>query len=251
MKRWKRFAHSLIASLLSVLLCANATSQEQKTAPPASESQPIKPPEHPVNEQQLRTYYKVCHIPSLSRQLTHEKMEVQRKQLPEWYLQSVWDEIEDAIDNIDLPKVALPVYQKYLSEDDAKWLISLTATPQGQKLVQSILEKDTQAQHAGTAPEQAREQTLADLSRNEGEEVDRIFSGMSLRDKQDLESHSAHLEQLQPVLAQMRKEASQATMDKQLELSKAIVAKHESELVEAKRSYDASHHQAPSSKTPQ
>jgi hypothetical protein len=251
MKLWKSFARFLIASLSCVLLCANATSQEQKAAPPASELQTIKPPEHPVTKEQLRTYCDVCHIPSFSRQLTHEKMEVQRKQLPEWYLQSVWDEIEDAIDNIDLPKVALLVYQKYLSEDDAELLIRLTATPQGQKLVQSVLAKDTRAQHAGTAPEQAREQALSDLARNEGEEVERIFSGMSPKDGRDLESNSVHLEQLQPVLVQMRKEASQATLNEQSQLSKSIVARHQSELVEAKRSFDASHPKAPSSQTPQ
>jgi DNA-binding MarR family transcriptional regulator len=251
MKFWKRFARFFIASLPCILLCANANSQEQKAPPPASELQTIKPPEHPVTEKQLSTYYDVSHIPSFSHQLTHEKMEVQRKQLPEWYLQSVWDEIEDAIDNIDLPKVALPVYQKYLSEDDAELLIRLTATPQGQKLVQSVLAKDARAQHAGTAPELAREQALADLARNEGEEVERIFSGMSPKDRRDLESNSVRLEQLKPVLVQMRNEASQATLNEQSRLSKAIVTKHQSELVEAKRSYDASHPKAPSSQTPQ
>jgi len=234
-----------------VLLGAAATSQDQKPSHQASEPQAIQPPEHPITEEQLRTYYNVCHIPSLSRQLTHEKMEAQRKQLPDWYPRSVWDEIEEAIDNIDLPKIALPVYQKYVSEDDAEWLIRFTATPQGQKLLQSILTKDTQAQHAGEAPLSARELALAKLARNEGEEVERIVSGMSPKDLRDLESRSAHLRQMQPVLAQMRKETGQATMDKQVELMKAIVAKYQPELAQAKHSYEANHPSAPNSKTPQ
>jgi hypothetical protein len=251
MKHLKVFAHFSIAVPLSFLLCASATAQEQKVPRPASEPQAIQPPEHPISEEQLRTYYNVCHIPSLSRELTHEKMEAQRKQLQAWYPQSVWDEIEDAIDNIDLPKVALPVYQKYVSEDDAKWLIKFMATPQGQRLLQSVLMKDAQAQQAGEAPIPARDQAIASLMRNEGEEVERVVSSMSSKDLRDLESRSAHLQQMQPVLAQMRKEAGQATMDTQVELMKAIVAKHQSELAEARHSYEASHPPASSSKTSQ
>jgi rubrerythrin len=96
----------------------------------------------------------------------------------------------------------------------------------------------------------ARDQAIASLERNEGEEVERIVSSMSRQDLRDLESSSAHLQQMQPVLAQMRKETGQATMDKQVELMKAIVAKHQSELAQAKHNYEASHPSAPSSKTP-
>jgi hypothetical protein len=240
-----------VASIVGLLLCVTATSQDQHATKTSSEPQAIEPPEHPITEEQLRMYYNVCHIPSLSRQLTHEKMEVQRKQLPEWYIQSVWDEIEDAVDNIDLPKVALPVYQKYVSEDDANFLIRFMATPQGQEMIQSVLTKDAQAQHAGTAPLQARGQSIAKLARNEGQEVERIVSGMSPKDLRDLESRSPHLQQMQPVLTQMRMETGQATMDEQVKLTKAIIAKHQSELAKAKRSYEASHASVPSSQASQ
>ena len=88
MKLPRRFARLLvaIAAITSILQNVAATSQDQKTTQASSEAQALTPPEHPITEEQLRTYYNVCHIPSLSRQLTHEKMEVQRKQLPEWYI---------------------------------------------------------------------------------------------------------------------------------------------------------------------
>jgi hypothetical protein len=79
---------------------------------------------------------------------------------PASYPQAGWDEVEDAIDNLDLPKVALPVYQKYLSESDAGLLIKLFAPPQGQKLAQSILTRDAQAQHAGARMQPEYSQTL-------------------------------------------------------------------------------------------
>jgi hypothetical protein len=252
MQHWKRLAYFSAAWLLALVPPrASAVPQEQKASEPASALLATKPPEHPITEGQLRTYFKVVHILSINRQLTHEKMEVQRKKLPEWYPQSVWDEIEDAIDNIDLAKVDLPVYQKYISQDDANGLTKFSATPQAQHMIQAILEKDVQKQHAGAPPLQARDQAIADLQRDEREELNRIVSSMSPEDSHYLESHYVHFQQMQPLLAQMQREAGQATRDKQTELMKAIVAKHQSELADAKRSYEASHPSAPNSNRPQ
>ncbi len=181
------------------------------------------------------------HIPSINRQLIHEKLESQRKQLPQWYPPSVWNEITNAIENIDMAEVALPVYQKYVSQDDAKFLIQFMATPQGQKLSQTILTKDTQSQVAGAAPELARDQTIRELERNEGAEVERVLSGLSPKELRNLESQSAHWQQMQPALKKMRTETGQAIIAKQTELARAISAAHQSDLAEAKRSYDASH----------
>jgi len=250
MKQRLGLAHLFVAAFLSLLLCTNATSQDQKVAQPASSKlRAIQPPEHPIIGEQLRTFFKVIHIPSFNRQLIHEKLELQRKQLPEWYPQSVWDEIADSIENIDMAEVALPVYQKYVSQDDANFLIRFMAT-QGQKLAQAVLTRDTQSQLAGTAPVQARDQTIAELARNEGAEVEHILSGMSPTELHSIESQSAHWQEMQPTLRQMRSETGQAILAKQAELSKGIVAKRQSELVDAKKHYEASHPSASNPKTP-
>jgi hypothetical protein len=252
MKRWKLCAHFLIAALLSFFLWANATSQDQKAVQPTpSELQATKPPEHPITEEQLRTFFKLIHFLSVNRPLIHEKVELQRKQLPEWYPQSVWDEIADAIDNIDYPKVALPVYQKYVSEDDASFFNRFMATPQGQKLARSLYAKETQAVQGGAAPLEAYEQALGKLARDEGAEVERILSGMSPKELLEIESQSARWQRMQPVMRQMRGELSQAIVAKQTDLARAVATKHQSELIEAKRNYEASQPPAPSSQSPQ
>lgn len=230
----RTFLRLLLGAFLLVLLAWTALAQEESKAA-------VRPPDHPITEEQLRTYFKVCHFESVSRQLTDEKLEQQRKQLPAWYPSAVWDEITAAIDGIDLPLVALPVYQKYLGEEDAKWLIRFFATPQGQKLVQVVLTKDVQAQHAGDAPLEAREKTLAALQQNEGDEVRRVMTGINPQDMRDMEKHAARMQQLQPVLGQIRQEFAQAVIDKQQELSKAIVSRHMAEMVEARTKYEAAH----------
>jgi hypothetical protein len=252
MKSRKGFAYFSIVALLSFFLRANATSQVQKAEEPASSGLPsTKTPEHPITEEQLRTFFKVTHLLSVNRQLIHEKLEVQRRQMPEWYPQSVWDEIADAVENVDLAAVALPAYQKCISEDDAKFVISFAATPQGQKLAQTFLAKQAEAQQAGMAPVKAYDQARAELARDEDAEVERILSGISPTELRDIESHSARWQQMQPALRQMRDEMSQAIKAKQVELTRAIAAKHRSELVEAKHRYEASQPSAPSSQTPQ
>ena len=141
-------------------------AQEPNVSATTSQELGSKPPDHPVTEDQLRTYFAVCHVSAVSRQLTHEKLESQRQQLPPWYPQSVWDEIEDAVDKIDMPMLALPIYRKYMSEADAKMLIELFASPQGQELARKFLEATVQAQHAGLTPMQARDRAAQNCSRN-------------------------------------------------------------------------------------
>lgn len=243
MKRWKVFTYALAASLLSIPLCSSATSQDQKPAQSASsELQTIKAPEDPITEEQLRTFLEVTDFLSVNRQLIHEKLAEQRKQMPQWYPESLWNEISDSIENIDcMVSLSLPVYQRYVSEDDARFFIRLMATPQGQKLSQSLLTKDANAQHAGSAPEKAYEQALAELARNEGAEVERIFSSMSPAELREIASQSGHWQEMQPVMRQMRVEVSQVVVARQTDIARSIALKHQSELAEAKRDYEASH----------
>ena len=202
-----------------------------------------KPPDHPVTEEQLRTYFAVCHVSAVSRQLTHEKLESQRHELPPWYPQSVWDEIEDAVDKIDMPMLALPIYRKYISEADAKMLIELFASPQGQELVRKFLEATVRAQHAGLTPMQARDRAAVMVSGEENDRVLNVYNTMTPEQRRGAElfSQSSDYRRIQLVLKRIATEFEQATIEKQTDLAKAIVLKHQAEMTEAKRRYDASH----------
>jgi hypothetical protein len=217
---------------------------QDANSPPAARKEPdAQPPEHPVTEEQLRTYFAVCHVSGVSRQLTHEHLEAQREQLPPWYPKNVWDEIEDAVDKIDLPAVALPIYQKYLSETDAKMLIELFASPQGQELVKKFLDLNVQAQHAGLTPMQARNEATAALAGPENDAVLAIYKKMTPEEKRGAElfSQSANFKRIQSILQRIAVEFEQATIEKQTDLAKAIAEKHQLEMTEAKRQYDLTH----------
>jgi hypothetical protein len=250
MKHWKGLTYCFIVSLLSVLLCGNAASQGQKAPSPPAEPPATAPPEHPITEEQLRTFFKVMHVFSSNRQLVNEELELQQKQLPEWYPEFIWDEIRHSIENIDLPALALPVYQKYLSEDDAKFLINFMSSPPAQEIVQALLARDTQAALGGKDPARGHDQAVMELFRSERAEIDLVLSSMSPKESRELASKAGHFEEMQPALRQMREEFGQTVIAKQAELAKAIAAGHRAELVDAKRSYEASHPETPKSQTP-
>src|SRR5690349_15103526 len=204
----------------------------QELKPPVSVPQEsvTKTPEHPVTEEQLRTYFAVCHVADISRQLTHEKLEAQRKQLPVWYPQSIWDEIEAAIDKMDMPLVTLPIYQKYLSEGDARMLIGLFATPKGQEAVRKFLAATVQAQHSGLTPMQARDKAMSMVS-GENAEVLRVYNRMTPEQRRGAElfAQSSDYKRIQLVLNQIAVEYEHATIDKQMDLAKTIALKHQTE----------------------
>ena len=216
-------------------------AQEPNVSAVTSQELDVKPPEHPVTEERLRTYFAVCHVYPVSRQLTHEKLEAQRQQLPPWYPQSVWDEIEDAIDKIDMPMLALPIYRKYMSETDAKMMIELFASPQGQELVRKFLEATVQAQHSGLTPMQARDRASAMVSREENDRVLKVYNNMTPEQRRGAElfSQSSDYQRIQLLLKRIAVEFEQATITKQTDLAKAIALKHQAEMTEAKKLYDA------------
>jgi len=253
MNRKRVIAYCLEAVLLVFSTATHAAGQKTEPSEPAPPPPEIKAPEHPITENQIRTFFNVCHVVSLNRRLTHEKMELQRKQLPEWYLQHVWDEIEDAVDNIDLPEVALPVYQKYISQDDAAWFIKFLVTPQGQELTRLYFAEVVKAQSAGVAPLDARQKALAELANQEAGEIARILASMSTKEIQDIQTHTAHLEEMKMkfLVGQMQKETAQAIIAKQMELANSIVARHQEEMAKAREKYEASHVPDASSKTHQ
>jgi uncharacterized protein YnzC (UPF0291/DUF896 family) len=198
-----------------------------------------QPPQYPITEDQVRTIFKVAHYESYNLPLLELKLEQQRKQLPPWYPQGVWDEIVRAIENVDVPKLALPVYQKYLSTEDASWLIRFTSLPQGQEIIKKAMSEEAALQTQGVDPLKAYDKTMQHLANEEGAEVARIANEMAASEEQELLTHGERFRQMQPLFAQMRQEYFELIKAKHVEIAKAVAAEHASELREAKRRYEA------------
>jgi len=103
--------------------------------------------------------------------------------------------------------------RKYMSESDAKMLIELFASPQGQELVRKFLAATVQAQHAGLTPMQARDRAAAMVSGEENDRVLKVYNGMTSEQRRGAElfSQSSDYRRIQLVLKQIAAEFEQAT----------------------------------------
>jgi len=207
----------------------------------AQPDQSAQPPLHPVTEDQIRTIFKVAHYESYNQPLLELKLEQQRKQLPPWYPPDVWEEIVRAIEELDVPRLAMPVYQKYLSAEDARWLIRFTSLPQMQEFVKKAMSEEVALQTQGIDPLKAYDETMQRMVKDESAEASRIADGMSASEKQELLTHGERFRVMQPLLAQMRKEYFELLTAKQTEVAKAVATEHVSEIREAKKKYETAH----------
>lgn len=143
----KRF----LLGVASAALCSALSFGQQSAAPaaapaisaPASAPAPasadaspaIAPPAHPITLVQVRELFRVAGTESFMKQMVHQGLAAQRARAPEYVPASVWEELETGFGNIDFAATLTPVYQKYLSEEDAAKAIDFYKTPQGQRFI--------------------------------------------------------------------------------------------------------------------
>lgn len=71
------------------------------------------------------------HFQSTMQTMLHENLEQQRARAP-FIPNDVWQDFETSFAKVDFSQVFLPVYQKYLSQDDAAQALKFYRTPAGQ-----------------------------------------------------------------------------------------------------------------------
>lgn len=76
-----------------------------------------------------------------------------------------------SVEDIDVVDIALPVYQKYFSEEDAQKIIRLFVTPQGQAMIKKVFDDSIQHESEGDSAMEARRKALAAQRDQEGAEV--------------------------------------------------------------------------------
>src|SRR5438046_10637842 len=122
-------------------------------------------------------------------------------------------------------------------------LSEFVASPQGEELARNVLEATVHAQQSGLTSMQARDRAAAMVSRAENNRVLKVYNGMTPEQRRGAElfSQSSDYRRIQLVLKQVAAEFEQATIEKQTDLAKAIALKHQAEMTEAKKLYDANH----------
>lgn len=213
-----------------------------QSAGQGTSSQPA-PPTHPVDEATLREYFEVCHFAVNNREALDKQFQSQQKQLPPWYPPIVWDELVKSVEDIDVVPIALPVYQKYWSEEAMRIAIRVFATPAGQAMVKKVFSDDMEHENSGDSALDARRKTLIDVESQEDAEAHKILNSMTPAESAEAEAfmRSPEWRRLNSLSAQIAQEYSTAYLAKQNEVARAVIAGHQAELQTAFQDYQSAH----------
>lgn len=225
------------AGLLAAVMSGSAV-QAMQDAPEA-----VQTPAHPVRLETLRTYFDEIHYGSWLRRIWAEGYVRQGKELPAWYPQAVWDAIVKGELSMDLAEVALPVYQKYMSEEAAQHAIKLFATDEGQKMAAQMFAKQEAARAAGESANDAYADALAQERTVENAKVHEMLATVTPADRREMATfmHSQDWLQIQTNATRISQELSEAQLAKQKEIMHAITEAHKDELIAARKAYQAQH----------
>jgi hypothetical protein len=106
-------------------------------------------PEHPITVAQVRELLELTGANQLRIQVMR-KMMVQIKQaFPPFIPKDVMDDMESSLEKIDTEPMAVRVYQRYFSTEDAAQLIAFYKTPTGQRVIRVLPIVTGELQDAG------------------------------------------------------------------------------------------------------
>lgn len=227
-----------IVFLLYLSALSFAAGTWAQNTPPAP-----APPAHPATEATMRRFLEVCHFVSANRAAMEKQFEIQHKTLPSWYPPGMWLDSVKAVEDIDVVSLAVPIYQRYWSEESAQNAIHLFVTPAGQAMLARVFGQETKVLEAGDTPAQARRKALEAQRANEDAEVHKMLDALTPQEKLSGEAFTrseewAKLQRLSSRIGQEFREIYQA---KQNEVMAAVAKEHEAELQKSVDVYRAAH----------
>jgi hypothetical protein len=117
------------ALLLFVFLTAGSAghAQDAVTVPPA----------HPATVEQVRKLLSLSHATERVVATISGQIEIRKKQGPNIFPDAFWSDFQVEFAKTDWVSIAVPVYQRYFSEEEANAVIAFYSTPVGQKVLDS------------------------------------------------------------------------------------------------------------------
>lgn len=212
-------------------------------APATPAATTVVPPEHPATVATLRRYFEVCHFAVRNRQALEAQFAVQQKTLPAWYPADLWSETVEAVRNVDVVEVAIPVYQKYYSEDATQNAIRLFVTPQGQAMVNKVYEKTIEQVSAGDSVTEARKKVLAEERATEDADIRQMFKSMTPEQERETATfvQTAEWKHMNAISDQVFQDFIATYLARQKEAMRAVALQHQTELRQALQDYKAAH----------
>jgi hypothetical protein len=129
----------LVMTSCVIFLAAGAFAQQPTpSAAPTSDTAVAAPPAHPVTVEQVRRMMTISHSADYMLK-SMNAMIVQQKTTMPFLPAGFWTDFETEMLKVDWVTIATPVYQKYLSQEDAEKIIAFYSTEAGQRALDSSM----------------------------------------------------------------------------------------------------------------
>ncbi|MGA3010387.1 MAG: hypothetical protein ABSD72_09010 [Terracidiphilus sp.] len=229
---------AVLLCLLAALPLATANNQVAfaQTKDIASETSPasVQPPEHPITRAQFEVLEVRSGHVEAQKKFIRELMQGQREKMPAWFPQTVWDDFLRREEELDQISISLPIYQKYMSEETANWLLLFYQGDTGGALAREWTShaKESVAQgYRGASAAEEAQQTFGEDST-----VDSLMRKRlnELTPEQQTGCLNA-LQTLNSVLFRISDETDKAYRAKLVEIAKAVVSAHHAEIAAAQK----------------
>lgn len=93
---------------------------------------------HPITAEQIHEIMRLTHANDLARQNLLNRFSVLRLSMPPYFPQDIFVEILEQSEKIDFEPIEKPIYQNYISAEDAAKVIAFYKTPAGQHLIAAM-----------------------------------------------------------------------------------------------------------------
>jgi len=112
-----------------------------------AQSKPI-PPLHPITPEQVQHLMNITHATARMSDGIHQMIDQQKKAMP-YFPDAFWSDFEVEFAKLDWVSIATPIYQRYLSQEDAEKAIVFYSTEAGQHSLDSAMAVNLEMSTAG------------------------------------------------------------------------------------------------------
>ena len=191
----------------------------------------------------MRRFFEICHFVTANREALEQQFELQHRALPAWYPADMWLDTVQSVEAIDIVPLAVPVYQKYWSEQVTQNAIRLFVTPAGQALVAKMYGEEKQYMGSGDTAESAQRKAILTERSQEDADIHRMLNSMTTQESARTEAfaRSAEWVRLNKINPQISQEFRAVYLAKQNEVIALVARKHEAALHRSVDAYRAAH----------
>jgi hypothetical protein len=98
--------------------------------------QSVTPPEHPITTEQVRQMMELTHSADRMKESVSKMIQQQKAAVP-FFPDAFWTDFESEFAKLDWVSLSAPIYQKYMSTEDADKAIAFYKTSAGQRALEA------------------------------------------------------------------------------------------------------------------